>query len=70
MSKPATTPCSIGDLSTAVRALLESARTGEVGDGKVFVLTVDQVYRVPTGERDQLAVTPEPRHGELRSDAP
>lgn len=54
----------------AVRALLDSARTGEVGDGKIFVLPLDGVYRVRTGERDQLAVTPEPRHGEVRTDAP
>jgi nitrogen regulatory protein P-II 1 len=42
-----------------VQAILSSARTGEVGDGKVFVLPVDQVYRIRTGERDQAAVTPE-----------
>ncbi len=53
-----------------VQVLLEAARTGAVGDGKVFVLPVDGVYRVRTGERDQLAVTPEPRHGEVRTDAP
>jgi nitrogen regulatory protein P-II 1 len=48
-----------------VKAVMEGARTGEVGDGKIFVLPIDQVYRIRTGERDQLAVTPEPRHGEL-----
>jgi nitrogen regulatory protein P-II 1 len=48
-----------------VKALLESARTGEVGDGKVFVLPVENVYRIRTGERDEMAVTPEPRHGEI-----
>src|SRR5215470_13453527 len=36
-----------------VRAILESARTGEVGDGKVFVLPVEKVYRIRTGEEDQ-----------------
>jgi nitrogen regulatory protein P-II 1 len=41
-----------------VRAILESARTGEVGDGKVFVLPVESVYRIRTGERDVAAVTP------------
>lgn len=41
-----------------VRAILESARTGEVGDGKIFVLPVDRVYRIRTGERDEAAVTP------------
>lgn len=48
-----------------VGALLASARTGDVGDGKVFVLPVEHVYRIRTGERDELAVTPEPRHGEV-----
>jgi nitrogen regulatory protein P-II 1 len=34
------------------------ARTGEVGDGKVFVLPVEKVYRIRTGEEDQAAVNP------------
>ena len=46
-----------------VKTVLDAARTGEVGDGKVFVLAVDSVYRIRTGEADELAVTPEPRHG-------
>ena len=41
-----------------VNPVLASARTGEVGDGKVFVLEVDQVHRIRTGERDEGAVTP------------
>ena len=41
-----------------VDAILQSARTGEVGDGKVFVLPVEKVYRIRTGEQDQAAVTP------------
>ncbi len=41
-----------------VRAILASARTGEVGDGKIFVLPVEKVIRIRTGEEDQLAVTP------------
>ena len=41
-----------------VEAILSSARTGEVGDGKVFVLPVEKVYRIRTGEQDQAAVTP------------
>jgi nitrogen regulatory protein P-II 1 len=36
----------------------KSARTGSVGDGKVFVLPVEKVYRIRTGEVDQDAVTP------------
>ena len=41
-----------------VRAILGAARTGEVGDGKVFVLPVEKVFRIRTGEEDQAAVTP------------
>ena len=41
-----------------VDAILRSARTGEVGDGKIFVLPVEKVYRIRTGEEDQAAVTP------------
>jgi nitrogen regulatory protein P-II 1 len=41
-----------------VKAILASARTGEVGDGKVFVVPVEKVYRIRTGEEDEAAVTP------------
>jgi len=34
-----------------IKAILESASTGEVGDGKVFVSQVDEVYRIRTGEK-------------------
>ena len=45
-------------VDVTVKAILGSARTGEVGDGKVFVLDVKQVHRIRTGERDEQAVTP------------
>lgn len=41
-----------------VKAILASARTGEVGDGKVFVLPVEKIWRIRTGEEDRAAVTP------------
>jgi nitrogen regulatory protein P-II 1 len=41
-----------------VKAILTGAHTGEVGDGKIFVLPVEKVYRIRTGEEDQAAVTP------------
>jgi nitrogen regulatory protein P-II 1 len=41
-----------------VRAILSAGTTGEVGDGKIFVLPVERVYRIRTGEQDQAAVTP------------
>ena len=41
-----------------VQAIIKGARTGDVGDGKVFVMPVEKVYRIRTGEVDQAAVTP------------
>jgi nitrogen regulatory protein P-II 1 len=41
-----------------IQAIIEGARTGEVGDGKIFVLDVDKVVRIRTGEEDTAAVTP------------
>ena len=41
-----------------INAILEGARTGEVGDGKIFVMPLDRVVRIRTGEEDTLAVTP------------
>ncbi len=45
-------------VAVTIRAIVDSAHTGEVGDGKVFVLDVEQVHRIRTGERDERAVTP------------
>ena len=41
-----------------VQAIIRAARTGEVGDGKIFVQPVEKIYRIRTGEEDQAAVTP------------
>jgi nitrogen regulatory protein PII len=41
-----------------IEALCDGARTGEVGDGKIFVVPLEQVVRIRTGETDNLAVTP------------
>ena len=41
-----------------VAALCEGARTGEVGDGKIFVLPLEQAVRIRTGDTDMGAVTP------------
>ena len=43
-------------LESVLTAISESARTGAVGDGKIFVSTVDEVMRVRTGERGEGAV--------------
>jgi nitrogen regulatory protein PII len=41
-----------------IDALCEGARTGEVGDGKIFVLPLERAIRIRTGELDHGAVTP------------
>jgi nitrogen regulatory protein P-II 1 len=41
-----------------VEAIVRGARTGSVGDGKIFVLPVEKIYRIRTREEDQAAVTP------------
>jgi nitrogen regulatory protein P-II 1 len=41
-----------------INALVEGARTGEVGDGKIFVLPLERAVRIRTGETDHGAVTP------------
>ena len=41
-----------------VDALCDGARTGEVGDGKIFVVPLEQAVRIRTGESAEAAVTP------------
>ena len=40
-----------------VDAILSAARTGDVGDGKIFVQPIEEVMRIRTGERDNAALT-------------
>jgi nitrogen regulatory protein P-II 1 len=42
----------------AIDALCEAGQTGEVGDGKIFVVPLERVVRIRTGETDHGAVTP------------
>jgi len=42
--------------ATACKVIEETARTGRIGDGKIFVLPVDEVVRIRTGERGESAV--------------
>ena len=44
------------DVPTAVDAIVRNARTGGIGDGKIFVLPVESVVRVRTGDRDENAI--------------
>lgn len=44
------------DVEAIVAAILSSAQTGRIGDGKVWVASVDSVVRVRTGDRDDAAI--------------
>jgi nitrogen regulatory protein P-II 1 len=37
-----------------IKTIIETARTGEIGDGRVFVIPIEQGYNIRTGERDVL----------------
>jgi nitrogen regulatory protein P-II 1 len=43
-------------VETAIEKVISAARTGTIGDGKIFVSPIDTVVRIRTGERDQDAV--------------
>jgi nitrogen regulatory protein P-II 1 len=43
-------------VSQAVQAIIKAAKTGKIGDGKVFVSTIDDTYRIRTEERGDSAV--------------
>lgn len=45
-----------GKLPDVLDAITKSARTGQIGDGKVFVSTLDEVVRIRTGEQGQAAI--------------
>ena len=48
-----------------IAAILESARTGRVGDGKIFVQPLDRVVRIRTGETDGAALSLDPDRAEV-----
>ena len=45
-----------GDVERCVDAIVKAARTGKIGDGKIFVTSVERVVRIRTGEEDDAAV--------------
>ena len=47
---------SIDQIDEVIDAITKSASTGKIGDGKIFVSTLDQVIRIRTGETDQDAI--------------
>jgi nitrogen regulatory protein P-II 1 len=44
------------DVPVAIDAIVRNSRTGETGDGKIFVVPVDTVVRVRTGDRNESAI--------------
>ena len=45
-----------GMVDAAIEAVIKSARTGKIGDGKIFVAPVEQVVRIRTGETNEAAI--------------
>jgi nitrogen regulatory protein PII len=45
-----------GMIDTVVDAIVKAAKTGKVGDGKIFVTNIDRVVRIRTGEMDEAAL--------------
>ena len=43
-------------VSSVIEAIAEAAKTGEIGDGKIFVSSIDSVVRIRTGDQDQEAL--------------
>jgi nitrogen regulatory protein P-II 1 len=50
--------CSEPFVESTLAAIVAAARTGEVGDGKIFVQALERVVRIRTGESDVAALTP------------
>ena len=44
------------DVERSIEAIVKAAKTGKIGDGKIFVTAVEQVVRIRTGETDEAAV--------------
>ncbi len=44
------------DLDNVIEAIVKSAKTGKIGDGKIFVLPVEKTIRIRTGEEDEEAI--------------
>ena len=48
--------CEDAVVERAVEAIINSARTGRIGDGKIFISSVEEVIRIRTGERGEAAI--------------
>ena len=45
-----------GDVERCIEAIIAAAKTGKIGDGKIFVTNVERVVRIRTGEIDEAAI--------------
>ena len=45
-----------GSVEQAIEAIIKAARTGKIGDGKIFVTPVEQIVRIRTGETNESAI--------------
>jgi nitrogen regulatory protein P-II 1 len=54
-------------VESAVNAIVNVAKTGKIGDGKIFISTIDEVVRIRTGEKGESALVP---FGQKRHDLP
>ena len=43
-------------VSSVIDAIAEAAKTGEIGDGKIFISSIDSVVRIRTGDKDEAAL--------------
>jgi len=43
-------------VEAAIEAIIKAARTGKIGDGKIFVTAVEQIVRIRTGETNEAAI--------------
>ena len=53
-----------GDVDRTIDVILQHAHTGEPGDGKIFIIPLDDAIRVRTGERGPVVLEPHPYEGD------
>ena len=44
------------DVDNTIKVITESAKTGKIGDGKIFVSSIEKIVRIRTGEEDEEAI--------------
>ena len=44
------------DVESCIEAISKSAKTGEIGDGKIFVIPIENTLRIRTGEKEEKAI--------------